>query len=358
MIKGQKVSSFILNELIGKGGFGEVWAATSVIDHIPVAIKIELINPESPKNILKEESRVLAKISDSPCFPHYIQYWEERGYAFLAMELLESTVKKTTEAAFDGRLSLKQGSSLAIQMLADIQSLHAHGFIHRDIKPSNFMYRPGNSPPDVCLIDFGMAKLWRDVDGNSIPPRNSVGFRGTCRYASLNSHEGLDLSCRDDIWSFFYILVEMVAPPLPWHNQSSKDVVAQIKQSSNSRIVIGLPPQFQEILDHILTLKFADEPNYDFLFQKLREIKEIGEADDAKLHAANSNRELLNLANMPIVNCKVDHSYNESSSSMVFSDADAPLFSRNFSKGPMPRIEKERVPSDRTDSIECPCLLI
>ena len=342
MRKGLQVSRFVLNELIGKGGFGEVWAATSLDDHFPVAVKVEDL---SNTKILEEESKVMKKLNDSPCFPHFIAYWEEDGRAFLVMELLQSTVKQTTEAAFGGVLSLRQVASIGIPMLKAVQSLHEHGYIHRDIKPSNFMYRPGNSPPDICLIDFGMAKLWRNAEGLPIPARYGVGFRGTSRYASLNSHDGSDLSCRDDLWSLFYVLVEMAAPPLPWHNQSSRDVVAQIKRKYGNRLVLGLPSQFQELMEYITGLEFCDVPDYAFILQKLIEIKQIGEEDDLK-HSTSLDI---------ISSLTIDRSSHfDDTSSVACSDCDAPFFERSFSKE---KTKTENIVEVEPKKFRC-CLLI
>ncbi|OHT11255.1 CK1 family protein kinase [Tritrichomonas foetus] len=360
MKKGRKVSNFVLNELIGRGGFGEVWAATSLIDHKPVAIKIERHSPnDSKRKLLADESVVLNKLSDSPCFPCFIQYWEDDdGCCFLAMELLESTVRKTTEAAFGGRLSLKQGASLGLQMLNAVESLHNHGFVHRDIKPGNFMYRPGNSPPDVCLIDFGLAKIWKNSEGDIIPQRYGVGFRGTSRYASVNSHDGVDLSCRDDIWSLLYLLVEMVAPPLPWHNQTNRETVAAMKRSQTARLVAGLPIQFQNMFEYLNGLSFEDVIDYEFFRCKLEEIKKIGENDEeATLNfaAIGPNRPML--VQFGNSNSGPNIILEESSSVVAISENDdAPLFERSFSKTPIktPVVEKE---SQEPSEFRC-CLLI
>ena len=332
MQKGRKVSNFVLNELIGRGGFGEVWAAISITDYKPVAIKIEPIT--STRKLLSDESAVLSKLADSQYFPHFIYSWEDSEATYLAMELLESTVRKTTEAAFGCRLSLKQGAALGLQMLSAIEDLHKHGFVHRDIKPSNFMYRPGNSPPDVCLIDFGLAKVWRNNEGVIIPQRYGIGFRGTCRYASLNSHDGADLSCRDDLWSFLYIVVEMVAPPLPWHNQTDKDIVATIKRESTKKLLADLPKQFQELFDYVQQLRFEDIPDYDLFRTKLEEIRKIGENDEVLSYFPFSQ----------ISSCNVSSNQKgaNDSSPVAFSDDgdNIPIFERSFAQEII--TEKER----------------
>lgn len=63
------------------------------------------------------------------------------------------------------------------------------------------------------------------ANGEVRPSREQSGFRGTARYASLNSHQGKDLGRMDDLWSLFYVLIEFVTGTLPWRKLKDKDQV-------------------------------------------------------------------------------------------------------------------------------------
>jgi tau tubulin kinase len=299
MKRGCQVGDFIVNERLGHGGFGEVWASTSLVNARPVAIKVQSLDSRQKKQ-LEQESEILQSLQDSNSFPHFIKYWEEGNLAFLAMERLQLTVKETTESTHDGRLSLKRAASLGLQMLVSLAALHERGYVHRDIKPGNFMYRPGTFPPEICLIDFGLAKIWRDANG-IVPPRAAcLGFTGTFRYASVRSHEGADLSCRDDLWSFFCIIFEMVAPPLPWHRQEDRDFVIELKRRTKSRLLPGLPIQFQEIHDYIEQMEYEDFPDYEWIRGKLQELVDIGQREEQM-------SSLTYLGSLPEVGCRTEN---------------------------------------------------
>lgn len=65
-----------------------------------------------------------------------------------------------------------------------------------------------------CLKIVLSHKLFQH--GNLCPNRGEVGWRGTTRYGSLKAHRRLDLGRRDDLESWFYMLVEFTRGSLPW----------------------------------------------------------------------------------------------------------------------------------------------
>lgn len=82
--------------------------------------------------------------------------------------------------------------------------------MHRDIKPANFVLGLQNALEEVTLVDFGLAKEHMSEDGEVYPPRSSTEFRGTIPYASLASHFKKELGRKDDLWSFFFMVLEFL----------------------------------------------------------------------------------------------------------------------------------------------------
>jgi casein kinase 1 alpha len=80
---------------------------------------------------------------------------------------------------------------LADQMISRIEFVHNKNFIHRDIKPDNFLMGIGRHCNKVFLIDFGLAKKYRDNRTRQhIIYREDKNLTGTARYASINAHLG------------------------------------------------------------------------------------------------------------------------------------------------------------------------
>jgi len=100
---------------------------------------------------------------------------------------------------------------LADQMISRLEYMHNNNFIHRDMKPDNFLMGLKTKQSTVYMIDFGLSKRYRDPKtGQHIPYRDGKSLTGTARYASVNTHIGIEQSRRDDLESVGYILLYLL----------------------------------------------------------------------------------------------------------------------------------------------------
>lgn len=98
------------------------------------------------------------------------------------------------------KFSLKTTIMIGLQILKLIQYIHSKGVLHRDIKPDNFLIGRGQNRDKIYMIDFGLAKKYLNKDNQShIPYRDNKDLTGTARYASVNTHLGIEQGRRDDI---------------------------------------------------------------------------------------------------------------------------------------------------------------
>jgi serine/threonine protein kinase len=160
---------------------------------------------------------------------------------------------------------------LAYHSLRVLEQLHSHGIVHRDVKPANFLIRRSRRNP-VVLIDFGLSREYRRPDGTHEPLAQHAGYTGTVRYASLNAHNELTLSRRDDLVSWFYSTIELATGDTPWPGNDNRAKAIQIKKTIDvKRLCAPFPPEFTEIWGLISQLEYEDEPNYQHIRTLLRQ---------------------------------------------------------------------------------------
>ena len=73
------------------------------------------------------------------------------------------------------------------------------------------------------MIDFGLAKKYKTKEGQHIPYKDNKNLTGTARYASINTHLGIQQGRRDDIQGLIYMLIYFCIGQLPWQNMDAKN---------------------------------------------------------------------------------------------------------------------------------------
>eukprot|EP00916_Digyalum_oweni_P023600 GHVL01039173.1.p1 GENE.GHVL01039173.1~~GHVL01039173.1.p1 ORF type:complete len:331 (-),score=33.93 GHVL01039173.1:79-1071(-) len=266
-----------LGRKIGSGSFGDIYLGTNITTHEEVAIKLESIKSRHPQ--LLYESKLYKILTSGVGVPNVYWYGVEGDYNVMVMDLLGPSLEDLFNFC-NRKFSLKTVLMLAEQMVNRIEFIHARNFIHRDLKPDNFLIGMGKKASQVFVIDFGLAKKYRDPKTQQhIPYRENKNLTGTARYASINTHLGIEQSRRDDLEALGYVLMYFNRGTLPWQGlkaATKKEKYEKIMEKKMSTPIEVLckhfPFEFMTYLNYCRSLRFEDRPDYSYLRRLFKDL--------------------------------------------------------------------------------------
>jgi len=270
-------SKYKLGRKIGSGSFGEIYLATHVDTYEIVAVKIESSKTNHPQ--LLYEAKLYNALQGGTGIANIKWCGIDGDENILVIDLLGPSLEDLF--VYCGRrFSLKTVLMLADQMITRIEFMHSKGYLHRDIKPDNFLMGLGRKANQVYVIDFGLAKRYRDSTTNRhIPYRENKNLTGTARYASRNTHLGIEQSRRDDLESIGYVLLYFLRGSLPWQGlkaATKKQKYDKISEKKLSTPIEALckshPVEFASYFHYCHSLTFDQRPDYSFLRRLFRDL--------------------------------------------------------------------------------------
>ncbi|MBN2316039.1 MAG: serine/threonine-protein kinase [Sedimentisphaerales bacterium] len=224
---GQRVGSFEIVEMIGKGGMGVVYLARdSKLDRL-VAVKrlpAELQASSTARTRFTREAKLLASLSHPNIGVIHDIIEPAEGSAYLVLEYIPG--ETLAERIARESLELKDALSMGLQIAEAVCAAHEAGVIHRDLKPSNIKITPDGR---IKVLDFGLAKTTISKSTGSEPTVTQAGrVMGTPAYMSPEQARGKPVDRRSDVWSFGCLLYEMLTGHLPFEGETTTDVLARI----------------------------------------------------------------------------------------------------------------------------------
>ena len=270
-------NKYRLIKKIGQGSFGRIYIAEDIRNGARYAVKLEFANTKIPQILF--EARLYQIMSGSVNVPRIYYHNTDHRYNTIVIDLLSKSLEDLLTQC-KRKMSLKTVLMLCDQMITAVEFFHTKNYIHRDIKPDNFVMGTGKNANKCYIIDYGLAKKYRDQTTHQhIPYIEGKSLTGTARYASVNALLGCEQSRRDDMEALAYVWIYLLKGNLPWmgvdgrtREEKYRNIALSKKNTPIETLCSGLPSEFAVYLRAVRKLGFTEKPSYEMYRQLFRKL--------------------------------------------------------------------------------------
>ena len=247
---------------IGTGGMADVYKA---MDHkLNRFVAVKVLKPEFREDAtfvkkFRSEAQAAAGLTH-PNIVNVFDVGDDEGVYYIVMELIEGITLKEYISK-KGKLSVKEATSIAIQVSMGLEAAHSHGIVHRDVKPQNIII---STDGKVKVTDFGIA---RAASSNTI----SSNVMGSVHYSSPEQVRGGYSDEKSDIYSLGITLYEMVTGRVPFDGDTT--VAIAIKHLQEEMVPPSVySPDLPYSLEHIIMK--CTQKSVDRRYNKMEDVIE------------------------------------------------------------------------------------
>jgi eukaryotic-like serine/threonine-protein kinase len=245
-----------LGDVVGRGGMGEVRAATDVRLHRKVAVKLlraDLAEIDEVRSRFEGEARAAAALVH-PNVVAVFDAGEEDGAPYIVMELLPG--RTLADELAGGPLSTPEVYDLAVSLLGALEAAHHAGIVHRDVKPGNVLRAAGGA---WKVADFGIAKV-AEAAGDLTMTGMTIG---TPAYLAPERIGGEPATPATDLYATGVVLYEALTGRKPFVSDNSMALAERIR-AGRAPALRELVPDVEPTLEHVIDRAMATDPRRRF----------------------------------------------------------------------------------------------
>ena len=250
-LSGTIIGRFAIQELLGKGGMGEVYRASDLRLKRQVALKRiapHLRGDKRSRERLWKEAEWASRLSD-PHIAAVHDVIDEENELFIVMEYVEG---QTLRRRLAEPISIIEFLSIATECALALAAAHNAGVVHHDIKPENIMLTPSGQ---VKVLDFGVAKNLPSQRESTLSTQTCTEFAGTLNYMAPEAVREEKSDSRADIFSLGIVFYEAIAGSNPFRAKSfleTSDRILNHEQVPLCELNPKLPAEFDRIVGKML----------------------------------------------------------------------------------------------------------
>jgi serine/threonine protein kinase len=209
--------------ILGRGASASVHPCT--LDGADVAVKAFRLKGESVSvrarmyQQLAKEVKSINKVQHENVLK-MLGVAETADHLLLVMDRWQCSAKEHVEGKF---VPKSQVLSILAQAARGLQAIHEKKYLHRDVKGQNVLVREAQGKLQVCVCDFGIAKLERLTETTAL-----TGFKGTAAFMAPEQLQDLHLTLKADIYSLGMMMWELATGLTPWEGQQPFVVMYQV----------------------------------------------------------------------------------------------------------------------------------
>ncbi|MEU3346701.1 serine/threonine-protein kinase [Streptomyces sp. NPDC006700] len=242
-----------LEELLGRGGMGEVWLARDEVLGRQVAVKLLLaggIDPSAAARF-RQEAQTTARLSH-PNIVAIFDFGQADDRLYLVMEMAQGC-SLADRLASAGALAPREVASIGGQIASGLAAAHRQNVIHRDIKPANLLIAPDGT---VKVVDFGIARL---ADDTAAGLTSAGMIVGSVSYLAPERALGKDAGPASDMYALGCVLYELLVGYPPFRADTPTALLYQHVQE------LPAPPrsmgaELPAELEQLILVLLAKEP--------------------------------------------------------------------------------------------------
>ena len=251
-------------DLLGKGGFGEVYKAYDNEDKIFVALKMTQGIADSKYNLIDEIKRY-KKINHSNIVEHIEAYEVNTGSSDIHgvpiiyhVGVLEYADKGTlADLLKENNTDPRILEEIVEDIIHGLAYLHSQNIIHRDLKPSNILLFNEGEKIRAKITDFGIAKR---ADATAA----STQLVGTVEYMAPEFFSTGNITPSADVWSLGVMMIEIFTEIHHFGKNSegfsNEQIIANILTKDLSRISQGIYAPYKDIVTRCLMREVTLRP--------------------------------------------------------------------------------------------------